>query len=155
MAKRRRKQPSVDAIAMLKADHQKVRNLFQACEGASNLRTKRELAEEACTALEIHTQLEEQVFYPAVNEETNNGPELVKESFAEHQTVKNLIQGLRNMASDTDEFDAMFQELIRHVDHHVEEEESEMFPLAEVELADDMKELTEEMQELKQAIMAS
>lgn len=155
MAKKRRKQPSVDAIAMLKADHQKVRDLFQAYEGASNPRAKRELAEEACTALEIHTQLEEQVFYPAVNEETNNGPELVKESFAEHQTVKNLMQKLRNMASDTDEFDAMFQELIRHVEHHVEEEESEMFPLAEVELADDMKELTEEMQELKQAIMAS
>ena len=91
MAKQRRKQPSVDAIAMLKADHQKVRDLFQAYEAASNPRAKRGLAEEACTALEMHAQLEEQVFYPAVNEEIDKGPELVKESFAEHQTVKNLL----------------------------------------------------------------
>ena len=53
------------------------------------------------------------------------------------------------MAHDTDEFDAKFQELIRNVAHHVEEEEAEMFPLAEEELAEDLTELKDEMQELK------
>jgi hemerythrin-like domain-containing protein len=143
-----------DAIAMLKADHQRVRDLFQAYEAATEPRAKRELAEKACVELEIHAQLEEQIFYPTVNEETDEGPELVKESLKEHQTMKNLIQELRDMAFDTDEFDATFQELIRNVEHHVEEEESQMFPLAEEELLEDMDELREEMQELKEAITA-
>ena len=68
--------------------------------------------------------------YPAVNEETEEGPELVKESLSEHETVKTLIQELRSMAHDTEAFDAKFQELIHNVEHHVEEEESEMFPKA-------------------------
>src|SRR5262249_22318729 len=148
MAKRRnqRQQPA-DAIAMLKADHQRGRNLFQQYEAEHNPSTKRHLADQACTEVEIHTQLEENVFYPAVNEELDEVTELVKESLKEHQTVKNLIQKLRRMAPGTDEFDVTFQELIRNVEHHVEEEESEMFPLAEEELAEDMNNLRDEMQE--------
>src|SRR5262245_48340909 len=83
-----------DAIAMLKADHQRVRALFQEYEARSEPQTKWVIAEEACTELEVHAQLEEHIFYPAVNEETNEGPELVKESLEEHQTVKKLIQAL-------------------------------------------------------------
>lgn len=146
---------SEDAIAMLKADHQRVRDLFQEYQAASAPRAKRELAEEACTELEIHAQLEEQIFYPTVNEETDEGPELVKESLAEHQTMKQLIEELRDMGPDNQAFDAKFKELIRNVEHHVEEEENDMFPLAAAELAEDMDEITQEMQELKQEIMAS
>jgi hemerythrin-like domain-containing protein len=138
-----------DAIAMLKADHQRVRDLFAQYEAADNVETKRTLAEQVFTELEMHAQLEENVFYPAVNEETEEGPELVKESLSEHEAVKNLIQALRGMAHDTDEFDAKFQELIQNVEHHVEEEEAEMFPLAEEELAEDLTDMREEMQELK------
>ena len=93
--------------------------------------------------------------YPAVNEETDEGPELVKESLSEHEMVKILIQELRSIAQDTDEFDAKFHELIHNVEHHVEEEESEMFPLAEQELLEDLDDLKDEMQELKQELMAS
>jgi hemerythrin-like domain-containing protein len=138
-----------DAIAMLKADHQRVKDLFAQYEATSNPATKRTLAEQAFVELEMHAQLEENVFYPAVNEETDEGPELVQESLSEHETVKNLIQALRSMAQDTDEFDAKFQELIRNVAHHVEEEEAEMFPLAEEELAEDLTDMKDEMQELK------
>ena len=113
------------------------------------METKRTLAEQVFTELEMHTQLEETVFYPTVNEETDEGPALVQESLSEHETVKTLIQALRSMAHDTDEFDAKFQELIRTVAHHVEEEEAAMFPLAEEELADDLTEMKDEMQELK------
>jgi hemerythrin-like domain-containing protein len=68
--------------------------------------------------------------------------------------MKNLIQELRDMGSNTKAFDVKFQELIRHVEHHVEEE-AEMFPLAEEELEEGMKDLRDEMQELKEQILAS
>ena len=138
-----------DAIAMLKADHQRVKDLFAQYEAADNVETKRTLAEQVFTELDMHAQLEETVFYPTVNEGTDEGPELVQESLSEHEAVNNLMQELRSMAHDTDEFDAKFQELIRTVAHHVEEEEAEMFPLAEEELADDLTEMKNEMQELK------
>jgi hemerythrin-like domain-containing protein len=144
-----------DAIAMLKADHQRVKDLFTQYEATSNPATKRTLAEQVFVELETHAQLEESVFYPAVNEETDEGPELVKESLSEHETVKSLIQELRSMPHDTDEFDAKFQELIQNVEHHVEEEESEMFPLAEEELAEDLTEMKDEMQELKADLQGS
>jgi hemerythrin-like domain-containing protein len=144
-----------DAIAMLKADHQRVKDLFAQYEAAANVETKRTLAEQAFVELETHAQLEENVFYPAVNEDTDEGPALVQESLSEHEMVKTLIQELRSMAHDTDAFDAKFQELIQNVSHHVEEEESEMFPLAEQELAEDLEELSEEMQELKADLQGS
>jgi len=144
-----------DAIAMLKADHQRVKDLFAQYEAADNMATKRTLAEQVFVELETHAQLEENVFYPAVNEETEEGPELVKESLSEHETVKKLIQELRGMAQATDAFDAKFQELIHYVEHHVEEEESEMFPLAEEELAEDLTEMKDEMQEFKADLQGS
>jgi hemerythrin-like domain-containing protein len=144
-----------DAIAMLKADHQRVKDLFAQYEATSNPATKRTLVEEVLGELETHTQLEENVFYPTVNEGTDEGPELVKASLAEHQTMKQLMQELQGMAHDTDEFDTKFQELIRNVEHHVEEEEAEMFPLAEEELAADLDEMSEEMQELKADLQGS
>jgi hemerythrin-like domain-containing protein len=144
-----------DAIAMLKADHQRVKDLFAQYEVTSNAATKRTLAEQVFRELDTHAQLEENVFYPTVNEETEEGPELVKESLSEHETVKILIQELRSMAHETDEFDAKFHELIQNVEHHVEEEEAEMFPLAEEELADDLDEMGEEMQELKADLQGS
>ena len=144
-----------DAIAMLKADHQRVKDLFAQYEAADNVDIKQTLAEQVFVELEMHAQLEENVFYPAVNEETEEGPELVQESLSEHETVKNLIQELRSIAHDTDAFDAKFQELIQNVEHHVEEEEAEMFPLAEEELAEDLTEMKDEMQELKTDLQGS
>jgi len=145
-----------DAIAMLKADHQRVRDLFQEYEAAQDQQAKRDIAEEAFVELEMHAQLEEQVFYPAVEDETDEqGQELVEESLQEHQAVKDLIQELREMDPDAKAFDAKFKELVRNVEHHVEEEESQMFPLAEDQLADEVEELMDEMQELKEQLLAS
>ena len=147
--------PSVDAIAMLKEDHQRVKDLFAQYEGTSDAEAKRRVAEEAFVELETHAQLEETIFYPSVNEETEEGPELVKESLHEHEMVKQLIQELRKMGPQSGEFDAKFHELMRNVKHHVQEEEAEMFPLAEEELAEDLDEMSAEMQELKKELMAS
>ena len=144
-----------DAIALLKADHQRVKDLFTQYEATDNVETKQTLAEEVCRELEMHAQLEENIFYPTVNEETDEGPKLVQESLSEHATVKTLMQALRSMAHDTEEFDAKFQELIQDVAHHVEEEEAEMFPLAEEELAEDLHDMKDEMQELKADLQGS
>ena len=155
MAQRNKKmgQPK-DAIALLKADHQRVRDLFQQYEAMSNAVAKWTIAEEVFIELETHAQLEENIFYPAVHEETDEGPELVKESLAEHETMKNLIQQLRDMGPHNRGFDPKFRELLQNVEHHVEEE-TEMFPLAEEELEEDMKDLRDEMQDLKVQILAS
>ena len=145
----------VDAIALLKEDHQRVRDLFAHYDGTSNAESKWTLAEEVFAALETHAQLEEHIFYPTVNEETEEGPALVKDSLHEHATVKQLIATLRQMGPQHQEFDAKFHALMRHVEHHVAEEEAHMFPLAEEELAEDLDEMCAEMQALKQALLAS
>ena len=144
-----------DAIALLKEDHQRVKDLFAQYEATSNAEAKGTLAQEVFVELETHAQLEENIFYPSVNEETDKGPELVKESLQEHETVKQLIAALRQMGPQSAEFDAKFHELMQNVEHHVEEEENDMFPLAEAQLAEDLEELGEEMQALKKAILAS
>ena len=144
-----------DAIAMLKADHQRVKDLFAQYEAADNVNTKRTLADQVFRELDTHTQLEENVFYPTVNEETDAGPELVKDSLEEHQTMKQLMMELRDMAYDTDAFETKFRALLRTVAHHVEEEEAEMFPLAEQELTDALDEMKDEMQELKADLQGS
>src|SRR5215510_1747529 len=90
-----------DAIAMLKADHQRVKDLFTQYEAAENVATKRMLADQVFRELDTHTHLEETVFYPTVNEETDEGPELVKDSLEAHQTMKQLMMELRDMADDT------------------------------------------------------
>jgi hemerythrin-like domain-containing protein len=145
----------MDAIAMLKADHQRVRDLFAQYEATANAATKRTLAEQVFVELETHAQLEENIFYPAVNEETDEGPALVKESVQEHEIVHQLIQELQGMAHDTDAFDAKFQELMDNVEHHVSEEEAAMFPLAEQELSEDLDEMMAEMQEMKADIQGT
>ncbi len=88
-----------------------------------------------------------------MNEETDEGPALVHKALQEHQSVKDLIHALRAMRDFT-EFDAAFHELVQNVEHHAEEEEREMFPLAEVELADELDLLKEEMQEIKAQLMS-
>ena len=145
----------VDAIAMLKEDHQRVKDLFAQYEGTSNMEAKWTVAEEVFVELETHAQLEEQIFYPAVNDDSDEGPALVQEALQEHQQVKDLIVTLREMGPDNHDFDATFRALMQNVEHHVEEEENQMFPLAEQALVEDLDELKDEMQELKKAILAS
>jgi iron-sulfur cluster repair protein YtfE (RIC family) len=147
----RRNDESQDAVEMLKADHKKVRNLFQQYQDAPGAQ-KRPIAEQVFVELQNHAQLEEMIFYPAVDEDTDEeGQKLVEEARQEHQMVKDLIAELRTL-TDEAEFDAKFQELQQNVEHHVEEEESEMFPLAEVELDDELEDLAEQMQEVKQQL---
>ena len=79
----------------------------------------------------------------------------MQEALQEHQQVKDLIVTLREMGPDNHDFDATFRALMQNVEHHVEEEENQMFPLAEQELAEDLDELKDEMQDLKKELLAS
>jgi hemerythrin superfamily protein len=118
---------------MLRADHERVKDLFQDFEQASTERQS--IAEKVFMELEMHAKLEEKIFYPALRGKTDKkGEELLNEAFEEHRKVKTLIQELKSLDTDEEEFERKFQDLMSTVLHHVEEEESEIFPKAEDDL---------------------
>jgi hemerythrin superfamily protein len=144
------------AIEMLKADHRKVRTLFQQYQSTTDQKRKRQIAEQVFVELEVHAQLEEMVFYPAFDSAADEeGKDLVEEARQEHQKVKELIAELRGMDALDEAFDMQFQELMGDVEHHVQEEETEMFPEAEEVLGEEDTDLVDEMQEIKQQLLAS
>jgi len=156
MEKKNARSKPTDAIEMLMADHEKVRKLFQSYENTSDRPRKQTIAEQVFTELELHSQLEETVFYPAFEQEADEaGKQLVADSLQEHQMVKDLIEELRDLNTADPEFDAKFHELMQNVQHHVEEEENEMFPEAEEVLEEQTEDLLDEMQELKKQLMGS
>jgi hemerythrin superfamily protein len=131
-----------DAIAMLKADHQRVHALCAQFERASDasddVDRKQRLAERICQELEVHAQLEEELFYPAVRAAIGDAA-LMDEAQVEHQSAMDLIRQIRSMSPGDALFDAKVKVLGEYVDHHVKEEEGGMFPKARkarVDLAD-------------------
>jgi hemerythrin superfamily protein len=141
----------IDAITLLKTDHRKVKNLFARYESAGDFRTKHLLAAQGFTELDLHAQLEENVFYPAYDEMTGkNGTSLVADSRLAHEHVRELMSELQGIALDEAAFEGKFHELMGIVREHVAEEENAMFPEAEQMLADQLEELMDHMVELKQ-----
>jgi hemerythrin superfamily protein len=136
------------ATQMIRQDHKKVEGLFKKFEQTKGAQAKRRLAENAMAELEVHAALEEEIFYPAVKREVDDGS-MVQEAIEEHQTVKQLISELKGMAEADDEFESQFSQLIENVQHHVEEEENEMLPKAE-ESDMDLNSLGEQMAQRKQ-----
>jgi hemerythrin-like domain-containing protein len=142
-------------MEMLEADHGKVKALFEKFESAGDRMTKakQQIVEEVFAALEVHAQLEEEIFYPAVRavgEKENK--KIIAESTEEHLVVKHLMEEMRALAPSDEQYAAKFIVLMENVRHHIEEEEGEMFPMAEEELDDDLDELLEQMMERKQAL---
>ena len=118
-----------DAIAMLKADHAKVKSLFEQFEGLSDRSkvSKKKIADQICMELSIHAEVEEQVFYPAVREPVNDN-DLMNEAEVEHASAKELIAQIMEMDPGDDLYDAKVKVLSEQIEHHVGEEEKEMFP---------------------------
>jgi hypothetical protein len=113
---------SQDAIALLKADHRKVNELFKDFEKAKGDGRKERLARQICLELSIHTVLEEEIFYPACQGTVEE--ELLKESYVEHDAAKLLIAEIEAGAGAGDEFfDSKVKVLQEEIEHHVEEEE--------------------------------
>jgi hemerythrin superfamily protein len=144
-----------DAIEMLKADHRRVRALFQRYNETDDQAMRQGIVAELFVELELHTQLEETVFYPAFADETNQqGQDLVAASLEDHEEIDVLVEELRGLEADQEAFAAKFQELRTKVEQHVQEEESQMFPQAEQALQEQLEELRDEMQEIKEHLLA-
>jgi hemerythrin superfamily protein len=121
-----------DAIALLMADHKKVKKLFSDFdklkeEGSDE--DKAAIVDQICSELKIHTELEEEIFYPAVRKAIDDG-DLMDEALVEHAGAKDLIAQLEDASPEDDLYDAKVTVLGEQIDHHVKEEEGDMFPKA-------------------------
>ena len=142
----------MDALAMLREDHRKVRELFRQFEEADNNAMKKAIGDTILVELNVHSVIEEEVFYPAVRRQ-GKGVEMVRRAEEEHHTVDGLINELTKMDPSDKAFDAKFHVLIENVKSHIDEEEAEMLPhAAEVGMAR-LERLGEQMAERKQALM--
>ncbi len=120
----------MDAITLLKADHRAVQKLFKQFEksGDRAVVTKRNIVKDIVKELSIHAAIEEQVFYPSVRNEVDGAEREVLESLEEHHVAKWLLSEIDGMSPDDERFDAKVTVLIEAVRHHVEEEETVLFP---------------------------
>jgi hypothetical protein len=146
----------MNAIKLLKQDHRRVEDLFKKFETAKgSSERKQRIAERTCEELELHTKLEENDFYPAVEATGDRGVELIREAEKEHAIVDDLISQLRTTSPESPEFDAAYKVLRENVEHHVGEEEGEMFPyVARVLGSGDLGHVAHRMAERKRALTA-
>ncbi|AOF94812.1 hemerythrin domain-containing protein [Sphingobium sp. AR-3-1] len=110
-----------DAIALLKADHRKVEELFEKFEQATSANRKQTLAQEICVELKVHTLIEEEIFYPAFRGLIED--DTLDEAYVEHDGAKVLINDIEASSPDDDFYDAKVKVLSEEIKHHVHEEE--------------------------------
>jgi hemerythrin superfamily protein len=117
----------MDALELLKQDHRKVAELFKQVEATEDERKHQQLYELIKAELETHTHIEETVLYPAL-EKHEELKDLTLEAYEEHKQVKTLLREIDRLAEGSERFDAKLKVMGENVEHHVEEEETEMFP---------------------------
>ena len=120
---------TTDAIKLLKEQHDEVKTMFKKFEelGDRAYTSKKKLADQICAALTKHALIEEEIFYPAVRAEVEEGDEQVDEAVVEHDSAKELIAQIQEMSANEELFDAKVKVLGEQVEHHIKEEETEMF----------------------------
>ena len=141
----------MNAFELLKEDHQKVSGIFEKLEPTTEraLKTREELFAQLKNELDVHAYLEEQIFYPAI-QEADETREITLEAFEEHRVVKRLLTELEAMPVDQEEWGAKLKVLQENVEHHVEEEEGEMFSSARKVLSrEQIEQLGAQMEEAK------
>lgn len=121
-SKQSREKEANDAISLLKADHRQVEELFEEFEKAEDAGRKLELATQICTALKVHTTIEEEIFYPAFLEATDD-TDIHHEAEIEHDGAKKLIAEIEASSPDDDYYSPMVKVLSEMIKHHVKEEE--------------------------------
>ena len=144
-AKAKAKSKDKDAIALLKADHRQVEEWFEQFEKARDDNRKQTLATKICNALKVHTRIEEEIFYPAFLEATED-KDLHHEAEVEHNGAKKLIAEIEAIGPDDDYYDAKVKVLSEMIKHHVKEEEQPGGMFAEARKSDmDLQALGERM----------
>ncbi|WP_447831198.1 hemerythrin domain-containing protein [Aeromonas salmonicida] len=118
-----------DAIALLRADHKEVSDLFADYEKTRSNAKKKALVAKICSELSVHTQIEEEIFYPAITTALKDKL-LVPEATIEHGGIKDLIAQLEGAEPDGEMYDAKVKVLSEYVEHHVKEEQTGMFQKA-------------------------
>jgi hemerythrin superfamily protein len=145
----------MNAVDLLIADHQKVRKLFEEFQSAQEAEDDARMAELASSIfeeLDVHTSIEEEIFYPAVREDVDDSDELVDESVQEHHVVDVLMNEMREIEPGSDDWVAKMTVLIENVEHHADEEEEEMFPDVREQMdTAELEELGDRMAERKES----
>jgi len=147
----------MNAFELLKEDHQRVAGIFEKLEPTTERaqKTREELFAKLKTELQLHTEIEEQIFYPALKQEEETR-DITLEGIEEHHVVKTLLAEMEAMPVDSEEWTAKLSVLKENVEHHVEEEEGEMFPKARKALAKDkIEELGARMEAAKKQMAAT
>jgi hypothetical protein len=142
----------MNAFTLLKADHEKVAGILESIEETTEraVKGRDELFAQLKAELDLHAMIEEEIFYPAL-EETEEAREITLEAYEEHRLVKQLLAELEAEPKDTEEWTAKFTVLKENIEHHVEEEEGEMFSKARQSLTkEEIETLGERLQEAKQ-----
>lgn len=147
----------MDALELLIADHNRVRGLFarfKAAEGENNAQAA-QLKDKIFQELEVHTTIEEEIFYPAITELSDELHETVTEGVEEHHVVDTLMAEVRLLTPADEEWAAKIKVLIENVEHHADEEEEEMFPMVRKAMKDEARtELGRRMEAKKAALGA-
>ncbi len=125
-----RKAEAISAVDLLETQHREVEEYFDEFEELEDNKAKGELAQKICTALTVHMQIEEEIFYPQARKATKDD-DLLDEAIVEHAGAKNLIAEIRDMKPGDDLYDAKVKVLGEMIKHHVKEEEAELFPECE------------------------
>ena len=149
-----RKPTATNAVDLLNAEHQEVAELFDAFE-ASETDEQQALAQQICQKLTVHAQIEEEILYPAAKDALDpDDVDLVNEAAVEHATVKDLIVKIEAMDATDEPYKATVTVLGEYVKHHVEEEETELFPLLQ-DSDLDLDEMGAKLASRKQELMAA
>ena len=147
-----------DAIALLTKDHREVKKLFSVFQKLADAEApgeeRQKVAIQICEALTAHATVEEEIFYPAVREAAEDATDELDEAEVEHASVKELIAQIQAMDPEDELYNAKVKVLGEYVDHHVQEEEKEMFPKAEKTQLD-MDELGSQLQARKEELLST
>jgi iron-sulfur cluster repair protein YtfE (RIC family) len=139
----------MNALELLKADHEKVNSLFEQVKATEGERQHKQLYKKIKTELETHMFIEEKVFYPTLRKQEDFKDDVL-EAVEEHLQAKTLIRDMDRLADGNERFDAKLQVLMDNIEHHVEEEEQELFPKVEEKfVAEDLEKIGIELEAAK------
>jgi hemerythrin superfamily protein len=142
----------MDIFELIKTDHRKAEEIFSAIESAKSSKTLDKYFNQLYQELNLHARVEELTFYPTIRNHEGT-EELLEEAEEEHTEVKVMLEQMKSMDSSSEEFKEKLSELKEAVQHHVQEEENEVFPqVRKLMSAEELKQLASEFQEVKNTL---